>query len=322
MYDLIDRIVNLDMGQRGVAGLYEPARALAGEPLCQAAARHLAGLEPGDCVFIITGSLSRAQISEQISENDGPIGAAVLARAISFGFNAIPVVLTDPSVLHKIAKMIELAGPTAMTLHQARAATALRRFTATLVMESCTDDEDEAKETCARLVETYQPKAVFTVERAGLHIDGTYRDMLGQDYSMGRARLDHVVTEARYRGVPTVGIGDGGNEIGMGAIKEAVHLHVPHGEILCAETKTDVVIPAGVSNWGCYGVVAALAMLVGRDRIVHTPELERRLIEFSPMVGLIDGTAGTLEPTVDGLPMDVHLSIVRLLGDIVRRSLS
>lgn len=38
MHDLIDRIVNLDIGQCGVTGWYEPAGALASGPVCRAAA--------------------------------------------------------------------------------------------------------------------------------------------------------------------------------------------------------------------------------------------------------------------------------------------
>ena len=320
MYDLIDRIVNMDIGGRGVSGLLEPARERASGSMCQAGAQALADLKTGDSIFIITGSLSRAQISNEICENDGPIGAAALARAISFGFNAIPVVLSDGSVLPNIEKMLAQAGMTTLSWEQAQQATTLRRFTGLAVTATCATDDDAARDDGRTLIETYQPKAVVAIERAGLHHDGTYRDMLGQDYSMGRSRLDYAVLEAAERGIPTIGIGDGGNEIGMGAIKEAVHQHIPHGESLCAETATDVVIAAGVSNWGTYGLLAALAILTGKDRIAHTPALERRLIEASPAAGLIDGTAGTLEPTVDGLPIDVHLSIVELLAECVRRS--
>jgi hypothetical protein len=321
MFDLIDRIVCLDIGQRGITGLYEPARALVSEPLCAAAARCLTGLEAGDHVFIITGSLSRAGVSPAIAENDGPIGAATLARAISYGFNAIPVVLVDASITDRVAAMVEMAGPNVVTAEQARIATETPRFTGVAVMESGVIDDTEARADARRLIETYRPKAVISVERAGMTADGTYRNALGQDYSEGRARLDYVVREALDRGVPTVGVGDGGNEIGMGAVAEAVRVHVPHGEVLCAELATDVLLPVGVSNWGCYAIEAALAILTGNADLAHDPERERRLIEASPGIGLIDGNAGTLDPTVDGMPVEVHAGIVELLAACVRRGL-
>ena len=119
MFDLIDRIVGLDIGGRGVTGLYAPARAMTTEPICAAAARTLCALKPGDRVFILTGSLSRAGVSTDIAENDGPIGAAVLARALTYGFNAIPVVLVDETIADKTAAMIERAGPNVLTQSQA-----------------------------------------------------------------------------------------------------------------------------------------------------------------------------------------------------------
>jgi hypothetical protein len=322
MFDLIDQIVNLDIAGRGVRGLYEPARARASEALCVAAARHLANLRPGDHVFIITGSLTRAWVSAKIGENDGPIGVATLARALSYGFRAIPVVLTDASLIDKTAIMVEMAGPTVVTDTEARIAAANPRFTSVAVMATCAAGDAQARTDARKLVDAFEPKAVISVERAGLTADGTYRNMVAQDFTAGRARLDHVVTEAATRGIPTIGVGDGGNEIGMGAIKEAVTVHIPHGDKICAEIATDVLLPCGVSNWGCYGIEAALAILTRKPELAHTAALEKRLIEAAPHVGLIDGPLGRLEATVDGLPLEVHVGIVELLAMTVRRALT
>ena len=46
MFDILDRIMNLDIGKRGVDRLYEPARARCEEALCAAAARSLTKLAP------------------------------------------------------------------------------------------------------------------------------------------------------------------------------------------------------------------------------------------------------------------------------------
>ncbi|MDP6708433.1 MAG: DUF4392 domain-containing protein [Alphaproteobacteria bacterium] len=321
MYDLIDRIVALDVGSRGVVGLYDPARALVDEPICQAAARPLAALAAGDHVFILTGSLSRATVDPAIAENDGPIGVAALARTVTYGFNAIPIVLTDATIRDKVAAMVQLAGPNVMTPEQAKTAVETPRFTAVAAVLGGEIDDEAAQAQAADLLDTYRPKAVISVERAGMTRDGTYRNALGQDYSLGRARLDHVVTTAADRGIPTIGVGDGGNEIGFGAIRDAVAEHVPHGPILCAASATDVVLPAGVSNWGCYAITAALALMTGNASLAHTAELERRLIEASPLIGLIDGSSGKLEPTVDGMAIEVHTGVVSLLAETVRRGL-
>ena len=321
MYDLIDRIVSLDMGQRGMTGLYEPARQIAGEPICAAAARPLSTLERGDTVIIITGSLTRAGVSSAIAENDGPVGVASLARAITHGFNAIPLVLIDETVCDKMAAITRVAGPNVVTRAQARIAVETPRYTSVAVVEGGEIDDLAARRHAARIIAETKPKAVISVERSGLTKDGTYRNARGEDYSEGRARLDHVVLEAAKAGIPTIGIGDGGNEIGMGAIPEAVAAHIPHGDVLCSEIATDVLFPVGVSNWGCYAVAAALAIMTGNEDLIHTPDLERRLLEASPQIGLVDGTTGRLEPTADGLPIATHLGIAELLQTTAQRAI-
>ncbi len=321
-FDLIDRIVCLDVGARGVAGLFEPARALVAGSMAESAARHLVDLEAGDHVFIVTGSLTRAAVSPDIAENDGPIGSAVLARAISKGFNAIPVILVDASIRERVARMVEFAGLNVVSHEQARTAASLPRFTGVAVMENGAIEDAAAQAAADRLLAQYAPKAVIACERAGLSADGTYRNALGQDYSAGREKLDYVVEKASAQGIPTIGIGDGGNEIGMGAVKAAVAEHIPHGEVLCAEMATDVLLPAGVSNWGCYAIVAALAIMRNDPALAHTAEAERRLLAFSPSAGLVDGMSGMQDATADGMHPDVHASIVDLLAQTVRRALA
>ncbi len=321
MYELIDRIVSLDMGQRGMAGLYEPARAMAGEPISAAAARPLSTLERGDTVILITGSLTRAGVSSAIAENDGPVGVASLARAITHGFNAIPLILVDETICDKMAAITRVAGPNAVTREQARIAVETPRYTSVAVVEGGKIDDGEARAHAAALIAETSPKAVISVERSGLTKDGTYRNARGEDYSEGRARLDHVVLEAAKAGIPTIGIGDGGNEIGMGAIPDAVAAHIPHGAVLCSEIATDILFPVGVSNWGCYAVTAALAIMTGNEDLIHTPDLERRLLEASPQIGLVDGTSGRLEPTADGLPLAVHTGLVELLRTTAQRAI-
>ena len=79
-----------------------------------------------------------------------------------------------------------------------------------------------------------------------------------------------------------------------------------------------------MSNWGRYGVAAALGRLTGLD-LLHSPELERRLIEACVAVGACDGVTRRREPTVDSLGADTHAATVDLLrlaprAPITRRS--
>jgi hypothetical protein len=313
MFHLLDRIMNLDIGNRGVDKLYEPARARNAEPLCAAAARPLTTLAAGECVVLVTGSLTRSWVSPKIGETDGPVGIAALARALSYGFNAIPIIVSDTSLLDPISATLRAAGLAVVTLDEAKRATSNKRFCSVAVVQGFPLDDIEARADAVRMIDAFAPKSVISVERAGMTPRGTYHNMLGQDFSAGRAKIDYLVQQAQSRGIPTVGVGDGGNEIGMGAVAEAVHKYIPHGEILCAHLATDVLLPAGVSNWGCYAIQAALAIMTGKPELLHSSALERRLIDAAANAGLVDGNTGKCEPTVDGLPVEVHAGIVELL---------
>jgi D-glutamate cyclase len=321
MFDILDRIMNLDIGKRGVDRLYGPARARSQEALCAAAARSLTKLAPGDRVLLITGSLTRSWVSIKIGETDGPIGAAALARTLSYGFNAIPVVVTDTSLSKPVGATLRVAGLSVVTLAEARRATSNIRFCGVAVVLGYPLGDDEAKNEAKRMLDELSPSAVIAIERAGMTPRGTYHNMLGQDFTEGRSRIDYLVEEASNRRIPTIGVGDGGNEIGMGAIAEAVHKHVPHGETLCAKLPTDVLLPAGVSNWGCYAIQAALAILTGKLELAHTAAMEKHLIEAAAAAGLVDGNTGKCEATVDGMPIEVHTGIVQLLAATVERAL-
>jgi D-glutamate cyclase len=80
-------------------------------------------------------------------------------------------------------------------------------------------------------------------------------------------------------------------------------------------------LPAGVSNWGCYAIQAALAVITVKPDLLHTAAMERRLVEAAAKAGLVDGNTGNCEATVDGLSLEVHMGIVELLGATAQRGL-
>jgi hypothetical protein len=109
-----------------------------------------------------------------------------------------------------------------------------------------------------------------------------------------------------------VGIGDGGNEIGMGRVWTRIARLDALRARIATVVPVDHLVVAGVSNWGGYGVVAALGRLTGLD-LLHTPELERRLIQACVAAGACDGVTRRREPTVDSLAADTHAGVVDLL---------
>ena len=56
-----------------------------------------------------------------------------------------------------------------------------------------------------------------------------------------------------FSDIDLIGIGDGGNEIGMGKIPhETIVKNIPNGDLIHCRVPTDHLIVAGVSNWGVY----------------------------------------------------------------------
>jgi hypothetical protein len=140
--------------------------------------------------------------------------------------------------------------------------------------------------------------------------------------------LDVLVDLARRKKVLTIGIGDGGNELGYGMIAEAVRQIHPHGErcqcpceggIVC-ETETDILVHGAVSNWAGYGVVACLAVMCHDPNLLHPPETEARILQACVDAGA-EGGAGYRQPWVDNIPSDVHVAMVTMLHGIVDQAL-
>ena len=107
-----------------------------------------------------------------------------------------------------------------------------------------------------------------------------------------RGHAGALFDQGAARGIPSLGIGDNGNEIGYGLIEEAVRTHKPAGDKLATRVKTDVLVAANTSNWGPMRVCAAIAALCGRAELFHSPEMERRMLEACVAAGGADGSTG------------------------------
>src|SRR6185436_14111832 len=91
---------------------------------------------------------------------------------------------------------------------------------------------------------------------------------------------------ATARGALTVGIGDGGNEVGFGRIPSVVREVMPAGDTcMCpcgggsaAAVATDVLVVGAISNWAAYGVAAMIGWLADRpDALVTADDVERMI---------------------------------------------
>ncbi len=271
--DAIDHVLALDPGGRGIAAFFTPGAAVA-------AARALRGARR---VLITTGFL----VQPGVAETDGPPGAAVLGRALRLLGVRVRYV-TDAVTAAPLAAALKVLGEPAEILEY--------------------DGGDEA---AAPLLRSERPTHLIAVERPGRSRSGDYLTARGESVAAWNPPLDALFLERS--GAVTVGIGDGGNEIGMGNVRDRLAREGALMARIASTVCVDHLVVAGTSNWGAYGVVAALARLAKRP-LVHDPSLERTLIEACVAAGAHDGITRRREPTVDGLPLDIHTAVVRLLG--------
>ena len=327
--DRLDQLVNIDIGERGVEHLFAAARDLQGGSLVGAAADALLAVPEGGTVALTTGSVSRAWITPELGENDGPSGAAAIARALVLGRNALCVMLCEETLLPAIRHVMRVAGLFPVTLDQARIAQSDGSL-ATIVMLPYATDDEVGKAQASALLDDLKPDLLFSTERVGRNEFGVYHSMKGIDYGMGRARVDCLFDEALNRGIPVVAVGDGGNEIGMGKVSAHVKAHVPYGDKcqcgcgggIGAVTGCDVLVTAACSNWGCTAIAAAMAARTGNARLLHTPEREALLLDASVTAGLVNSAHGIVDDNVDGISRRSHVAMAELCRSIVSRALS
>jgi D-glutamate cyclase len=139
-------------------------------------------------------------------------------------------------------------------------------------------------------------------------------NMRGECIDRDTAPLHLLFELAEARGgIRTIGVGDGGNEIGMGSIPWTDLMRRLNGanaaRIPC-RIATDWTIVSGVSNWGGLALAAATLLLRGRIDVIDgwTTRQQRqaleRLVVDAPAV---DGITRLQEPTVDGLPFLTYI---------------
>lgn len=169
---------------------------------------------------------------------------------------------------------------------------------------------------------------LIAIERVGPGSDGKPHREHGWDMSADTAPLHLLFEEDGWdRPWVTIGIGDGGNEIGMGVLpREIVSQDIPNGELVAAATSTDHLIVAGVSTWGGYGLLSAMAMVSPEHRRSllrdFTPEMDRRFLAAAVDVGqAVDDSRpehpGRPQMSVDRLPWEHHAALLSELKSLV-----
>lgn len=87
---------------------------------------------------------------------------------------------------------------------------------------------------------------VIATERSGRGFDGKYYTMKGRDISDGIDPIDDLFSEASNNpAVVTIGVGDGGNELGMGKIAKRVKKNIDLGDVIACAVEADLVLASG-----------------------------------------------------------------------------
>ena len=220
------------------------------------------------------------------AETDGPPGAIVIGNALrSLGYEVVYV--TDKYTVPFVEG------------HGAR------------VVDFPITDDDASKKFAGELLDELDPSVLIAIERCGLTHESLYRNMHGQDISAYNARIDHLFTDFPY----SVGIGDGGNEIGMGSLADEIP-KIPTLVKLPCVTSTTRLIVTSVSNWGGYGLVAAISRQKGKS-LLPSVESEQELVKSMVDMGAVDGFTNKQEYKVDGFTLEENSVTLARLHDLL-----
>ena len=273
---MIDHLLALDPGRRGIGSFFVKGGAAAAARALLKARR----------VVLTTGFT----VGDGQPETDGPPGTAALGRALR-QLDKIVSFVTDPPTVPLLKASLRVLGEPAPIV-------------------VFPDDGDPAA-AARRLFAEQKPTHLVSIERPGRTTSGDYLSARGQSVRPWNAPIDALFLKPP-RGVTTVGVGDGGNEIGMGNVRSRI---ARAGELMrrtSSVVRVDHLVVAGTSNWGAYGIVAELAALTGRS-LLHSSDDERKMVQACVDAGAVDGLTRRPEPTVDGLPLEVHVGMLELL---------
>ena len=166
------------------------------------------------------------------------------------------------------------------------------------------------------LVKRHGIDTLVFIERVGPARDGRPRNMRGVDIAEWTAPLSQLALLELH----TIGVGDGGNEIGMGRVADyAISGVVAHGESIACTVAADQLVVAGTSNWGAHALVCAMRAL-GCPQVEPYlgPDWHRAVLDAIVAAGGLDGVHMTNVPTVDGLDPARYFGTVAQLSAFAR----
>ena len=208
-------------------------------------------------------------------ETDGPVGAIAFYQTLE-KLGATPILVCGRPISQALAE----------------------RFR---VYEIHVGDHDRREYEAQHALTAFRPDAIISIERPGQAADGGYYNMRGESISAHTACFDNFMNLCQCR---TIAIGDGGNEIGMGNVAEALQ----GLNIVPSTTTCDELIVADVSNWGAYGIISFLSLWHERDLLGEIEPLS--ILQYISDLGSVDGVTRVNELTEDGLDVSEGKSVL------------
>ena len=233
-------------------------------------------------VIITTGFYIR---SAGYIETDGPPGAIAIGRALN-KLDYRVVYVTDKYGMKALESIAEPSS---------------------IIYEFPILDSEASNILASNICNEFDPSIMIAVERCGINELGKYSNMHGQDITPYTAKIDCLFQNK----ITSIGIGDGGNEIGMGNLYAQVK---DNSKLVRFPTTIEVdnLVIASVSNWGAYGLIAAISLIKNQNLLVSVEE-EIEIINTLVGLGVVDGMSGKPESFVDGFDLDSNSKILQNL---------
>jgi hypothetical protein len=231
--------------------------------------------------------------SAKAPETDGPPGAVAIGRALnSLGIDVVYV--TDKFTQPLFTELI---------------------IGKSTVIDFPIADHDTSAQFAQKLLTDIQPSIIVAIERCGLTRNKTYLNMAGKDITQHTAKIDYLFLGREN----TFGIGDGGNEIGMGNLAQYIAAvdSLPADPAL---TTVTTILIASISNWGGYGLVAALSRIVKKN-LLPSVDWEMDIIKYFVAKGAVDGVSGRQIHAVDNFDLEKNTWALTQLNQLLKEEL-
>lgn len=318
-----ERLIRRDPGGRGLLGPDAETGLGLGE--LEAAAQLLANDRSAVCLvtgFFIPAVQPQPDQPRGYAETDGPLGTALLASVLTSMGRTVRVV-TDENCGDVVRSAITTLGldPTTVLVAPLESTAWRSEFWSSpfgrelgvlIAIERV--GPSHSTTSFSQCYNSPELRAEFAqaVDEADRGLCFNMRGLNIDEFTGNLHLLFDEFAQQHPQGI-TLGVGDGGNEIGMGRFAWAeLRRRLPPavGAKIPCRIATDHAILAGTSNWGAYALAAAVCVLNSQINLLeqHTAQSQLHCLETIVRETLaVDGVTRRHEATVDGLPFLTYI---------------